>query len=76
MTGFVARLALASALVLAAVPTAPTFAMGLFDRDGAAHQRSAQDVHDTPEIDAGAAQSGIAIVIAGVLLLADRRRRR
>ena len=49
--------------------------MGLFNEQGSLHQRSARDVHDTPEIDAGAAQSGIAIVIAGLLLLADRRRR-
>ena len=74
MTGFVARVTLACALLLA-VPAAPGFAMGLFNEQGSLHQRSAQDVHDTPEIDAGAAQSAVAIVIAGLLLLADRRRR-
>jgi hypothetical protein len=74
MTGFVARVALACALFLA-VPSAPGFAMGLFDGNGSLHQRSAQDVHDTPEIDPGAAQGAVAIVIAGLLLLTDRRRR-
>ncbi len=49
--------------------------MGLFDGNGSLHQRSAQDVHDTPEIDPGAAQGAVAIVIAGLLLLTDRRRR-
>ncbi len=48
--------------------------MGLFDDHGSLHQRSAQDVHETPEIDPGAAQGAIAIVIAGLLLLADHRR--
>ena len=74
MTGFVARVTLACALLLV-VPAAPGFAMGLFNEQGSLHQRSAQDVHDTPEIDAGAAQSAVAIVIAGLLLIADHRRR-
>ena len=75
MTRFVARTALVAALMAAAVPTARSFAFGRFDKDGSLHQSAVRDVHDTPEIDAGAVQSGIAIVVAGVLLLADRRRR-
>jgi hypothetical protein len=71
MTGFLARLALACALMIA-VPAAPGFAMGRFNQHGSL-QRS--DVHDTPEIDAGAAQGAVALVVAGLFLLADRRRR-
>jgi hypothetical protein len=77
MRGLLAKLALGGALLLA-VP-APGLAMGRFDAHGALHRQGAPDSdavsRDTPEIDGGAAAGALTLAAAGLLILADRRRR-
>jgi hypothetical protein len=77
MRGLLAKLALGGALLLA-VP-APGLAMGRFDSHGALHKHGAPDPdavsRDTPEIDGGAAAGALVLVLAGLQILADRRRR-
>lgn len=75
MRRLLVRLALTCALMFG-VSAPPALAMGLFGEHGGRREHAANtDDHATPEIDPSAAQSAVALVVAGLLILADRRRR-